>query len=161
MVINTNTGPPIVITSTSADELINLGRCRLHFKLSPKTFAYYFQIIKNLKRDLILDLGLNFQKTFKISQDITDDDDLYLHIRRKIVTFSQQAKNTTNHISTCECSTLHICIIHNSTEVQAMGGQHHQQTTRSRHDTTNYEYLDITCDNCTQEGIETTPSNKC
>ena len=32
-----------------------------------------------------------------------DDNDLYLHIRRKIVTFSQQAKNTTNHISTHEC----------------------------------------------------------
>ena len=41
---------------------------------------------------------------FKISQDITDDNDLYLHIRRKIVTFSQQAKNTTNHISTHECT---------------------------------------------------------
>ena len=39
---------------------------------------------------------------FKISQDIMDDNDLYLHIRRKIVTFSQQAKNTTNHISTHE-----------------------------------------------------------
>ena len=37
-------------------------------------------------------------------QDITDDNDLYLHIRRKIVTFSQQAKNTTNHISTHECT---------------------------------------------------------
>ena len=33
-----------------------------------------------------------------------DDNDLYLHIRRKIVTFSQQAKNTTNHISTHECT---------------------------------------------------------
>ena len=32
-----------------------------------------------------------------------DDNDLYLHIRRKIVTFSQQAKNTTNHISTHKC----------------------------------------------------------
>ena len=32
-----------------------------------------------------------------------DDKNLYLHIRRKIVTFSQQAKNTTNHISTHEC----------------------------------------------------------
>ena len=64
-------------------------------------FEYYFQILKNLKRDLIL--GLNFQRMFKISQDITDDNDLYLHIRRKIVTFSQQAKNTTNHISTHEC----------------------------------------------------------
>ena len=31
------------------------------------------------------------------------DNNLYLHIRRKIVTFSQQAKNTTNHISTHEC----------------------------------------------------------
>ena len=41
---------------------------------------------------------------FKISQDITDDNDLYLHIRRKIVTFSQQAKNTTNHISMHECT---------------------------------------------------------
>ena len=41
---------------------------------------------------------------FKISQDIRDDNDLYLHIRRKIVTFSQQAKNTTNHISTHECT---------------------------------------------------------
>ena len=65
-------------------------------------FEYYFQILKNLKRDLIL--GLNFQRTFKISQDITNDNDLYLHIRRKIVTFSQQAKNTTNHISTHECT---------------------------------------------------------
>ena len=33
-----------------------------------------------------------------------DDNDLYLHIRRKIVTFSQQPKNTTNHISTHECT---------------------------------------------------------
>ena len=33
-----------------------------------------------------------------------DDNDLYLHIRRRIVTFSQQAKNTTNHISTHECT---------------------------------------------------------
>ena len=41
---------------------------------------------------------------FKISQDIMDDNDHYLHIRRKIVTFSQQAKNTTNHISTHECT---------------------------------------------------------
>ena len=32
-----------------------------------------------------------------------DGDDIYLHIRRKIVTFSQQTKNTTNHISTHEC----------------------------------------------------------
>ena len=64
-------------------------------------FKYYFQILKNLKQDLIL--GLNFQRTFKILQDIMDDNDLYLHIRRKIVTFSQQAKNTTNHISTHEC----------------------------------------------------------
>ena len=65
-------------------------------------FEYYFQIFKNLKRDLIL--GLNLQRMFKISQDITDDNDLYLHIRRKIVTFSQQAKNTTNHISTHKCT---------------------------------------------------------
>ena len=65
-------------------------------------FEYYFQVLKNLKQDLIL--GLNFQRTFKILQDITDDNDLYLHIRRKIVTFSQQAKNTTNHISTHECT---------------------------------------------------------
>ena len=101
MVIDTNAGPPIVITSASADELVNLGQCRLRLKLSPKTFEYYFQIIKNSKRELIL--GLNFQRTFKISQVITDDDDLYLHIRRKIFTFSQQAKNTTNHISTHEC----------------------------------------------------------
>ena len=85
----------------SGDKLINLGRCRLHIKLGDKTFEYYFQILKNLKRDLIL--GLNFQRTFKISQDITDDNDLYLHIR-KIITFSQQAKNTTNHISTHECT---------------------------------------------------------
>ena len=33
-----------------------------------------------------------------------NDNDLYLQIRRKIVTFSQQAKNTTNHISTHECT---------------------------------------------------------
>ena len=71
-------------------------------KLGEKMFEYYFQILKNLKQDLIL--GLNFQRTFKISQDIMDDNDLYLHIRRKIVTFSQQAKNTTNHISTHECT---------------------------------------------------------
>ena len=31
---------------------------------------------------------------------------IYLHIRRKIVTFSQQVKNTTNHISTNECTQL-------------------------------------------------------
>ena len=91
-----------MITSALAEELINLGRCRLCIKLSPKTFKYYFQMIKNLKGDLIL--GLNFQRTFKILQDITDDDHLYLHIRRKIVTFSQKAKNTTNHISTHECT---------------------------------------------------------
>ena len=64
-------------------------------------FEYYFQILKNLKGDLIL--GLNFQRTFKILQDITDDNNLYLHIRRKIVTFSQQARNTTNHICMHEC----------------------------------------------------------
>ena len=49
IVIDTNAGPAIMITSASADELINLGRCRLHIKLGPKTFEYYFQIIKNLK----------------------------------------------------------------------------------------------------------------
>ena len=96
MVINTNAGPAIVVTSASDDELINLGRCRLCIKLGKKMFVYFFQLLKNLKRDLILDL--NFQRMLKISQDITDDNDLYLHIRRKIVTFSQQAKNTTNHI---------------------------------------------------------------
>ena len=101
-VINKNAGPAIVVTSASDGKLINLGRCRLHIKLGEKTFEYYFQILKNLKQDLIL--GLNFQRTFKISQDIMDDDDLYLHIRRKIVTFSQQAKNTTNDISTHECT---------------------------------------------------------
>ena len=100
-IIDTNAGPAIIVISASDDKLINLGRCRLHVKLGEKTFEYYFQILKNLKRDLIL--GLNFQRMFKISQDITDDNDLYLHIRRKIVTFSQQAKNTTNHISTHEC----------------------------------------------------------
>ena len=102
MVINTNAGPAIVVTSASDNELINLGQCRLRVKLGEKTFEYYFQILKNLKRDLIL--GLNFQRTFKISQDITDDNNPYLHIRRKIVTFSQQVKNTTNHISTYECT---------------------------------------------------------
>ena len=101
-VIDTNAGPAIIVTSASDDELINLGRCRLHIKLGEKMFKYYFQILKNLKRDLML--GLNFQRTFKILQDITDDNNLYLHIRRKIVTFSQQAKNTTNHISTHECT---------------------------------------------------------
>ena len=98
MVIDTNAGPPVVITSASAEELTDLCQCRIHIKLGPKTFEYYFQIIKNLKRDLML--GLNFQRMFKISQDITDNNNLYLHIRRKIVTFSQQAKNMTNHIST-------------------------------------------------------------
>ena len=96
MVIDTNTGPAIVVTLASDDKLINLGPCRLCIKLGEKTFEYYFQILKNLKGDLIL--GLNLQRIFKISQDITDDNDLYLHIRRKIVTFSKQAKNTTNHI---------------------------------------------------------------
>ena len=57
-----------------------------------------------MKQDLIL--YLNFQRTFKILQDKTDDNDLYLHIRKKIVTFSQQAKNTTNHISICDCMQL-------------------------------------------------------
>ena len=101
-VIKTNAGPTIVVTRASDDKLINLGRCRLHIKLDEKTFEYYFQILKNLKRDLIL--GLNFQRMFKISQNIMDDNDLYLHIRRKIITFSQQAKNTTNHISTHKCT---------------------------------------------------------
>ena len=93
-VIDTNAGPAIVVTSASDDEHINLGCCTLCIKLGDKTFEYYFQILKNLKRDLIL--GLNFQRMFTISQDIMDDNDLYLHIRRKIVTFSEQAKNTTN-----------------------------------------------------------------
>ena len=80
-VIDTNTGPAIIVTSASDDKLINLGRCRLYIKLGEKTFEYYFQIFKNLKRDLILDL--NFQRTFKISQDITDDNDLYLQAHKK------------------------------------------------------------------------------
>ena len=101
-VINTNAAPAIVVTTASDDELINLGRCRLCIKLGEKTFEYYFQILKNLKRDLIL--GLNFQRMFKISQDIMDDNDLYLHIWRRIVTFCQQAKNTINHISTHKCT---------------------------------------------------------
>ena len=101
MVIGTNAGPAIIVTLASDDKLINLGQCRLLIKLGEKMFKYYFQILKNLKRDLIL--GLNFQRTFKILQDITDDNDLYLHIRRKIVTFSQQV-NTTDHISTHKCT---------------------------------------------------------
>ena len=100
-IIDTNARPAIVVTSASDDKLINLGRGRLRVKLDIKTFKYYFQILKNLKRDPIL--GLNFQRMFKISQDITDDNDVYFQIRRKIVTFSQQAKNITNHISTHEC----------------------------------------------------------
>ena len=91
----------MIITSASNDELTNLGRCRLRFKLGEETFEYYFQIIKNLKRDLIL--GLNFQKMFKISQDITDSNDLYLHIRNKIITFSTQSTNKKNYICTQEC----------------------------------------------------------
>ena len=58
-VIDTNAGPAIVVTTASDDKLINLGQCRLDIKLGEKTFEYYFQILKNLKRDLIL--GLNFQ----------------------------------------------------------------------------------------------------
>ena len=42
MVIDTSAGPPIIITSVSAEELTNLGRCRLCLKLGPKTFEYYF-----------------------------------------------------------------------------------------------------------------------
>ena len=90
--------------SASAEKLTNLGQCRLCIKLGPITFKYYFQIIKNLKRGLIL--GLIFIRTFKISQDITDDNNLYLYIRRKIVAFRQQAKNTTNYRSTHECKQL-------------------------------------------------------
>ena len=93
--------PPVIITSASNDKLTNLGRCRLRFKLGEETFEYYFQIIKNLKWDLIL--GLNFQKTFKISQDITDSNNLYLHIRNKIITFSTQSTNKKNYICTQEC----------------------------------------------------------
>ena len=89
-----------MIMSASEDELINLGCCRVCFKLGQKTFEYYFQIIKNLKRDLIL--GLNFQRMFKISQDITDDNDLFLHIRNNIVTFSIQSQNVNNCIRTHE-----------------------------------------------------------
>ena len=55
-----NTGPLLLISSASEDELINLSHCRIRFKLGQKSFEYYFQIIKNLKRDLIL--SLNFQK---------------------------------------------------------------------------------------------------
>ena len=106
-VINTNAGPAIIVTSASDDELVNLGRCRLHVKLGEKTFEYYFQILKNLKRDLIL--GLNFQRMFKISQDITDDNDLYLHIRRKIVTFSQQA-NSVNRQRTLQTTSVHMSV---------------------------------------------------
>ena len=91
----------MIIMSASNNELTNLGRCRLRFKLGEETFEYYFQIIKNLKRDLIL--GLNFQKTFKISQDITDSNNLYLHIRNKIITFSTQSTNKKNYICTQEC----------------------------------------------------------
>ena len=42
MVMNTSAGPPIIITSVSAEELTNLGQCRLHIKLGPTTFEYYF-----------------------------------------------------------------------------------------------------------------------
>ena len=100
-VIEANMGPPVIITSASSEELTNLRQCRLHFKLGDETFKYFFQIIKNLKRELIL--VLNFQKTFKISQDVTDTNDLYLHIRNKIVTFSVQSINTNNYICTPEC----------------------------------------------------------
>ena len=95
-IVDANTGPPIIIMSASNNELTNLRRCRLCLKLGEETFEYYFQIIRNLKRDLIL--GLNFQKIFKISQDITDTDDLYLHIRNKIITFSIQSTNSKNYI---------------------------------------------------------------
>ena len=88
-VIYMNAGPPIIIMSASSEELINLGQCKLQFKLGAQTFKYYFQIIKNHKQYLIL--GLNFQRSFKILQDITEDNDLYFHIRNKIVTFSKQA----------------------------------------------------------------------
>ena len=40
---------------------------------------------------------------FKISQDITDSNDLYLHIRNKIITFSTQSTNKKNYICTQEC----------------------------------------------------------
>ena len=40
---------------------------------------------------------------FKILQDVIDTEDLYLHIRNKIVTFSIQSTNTNNYICTWEC----------------------------------------------------------
>ena len=40
---------------------------------------------------------------FKISQDITDTEDLYLHIRNKIITFSIQSTNSKNYIYMQEC----------------------------------------------------------
>ena len=86
-------------------------------------FEYNFQILKKLKRDLILDL--NFQRTFKILQDIMDDNNLYLHIRRKIVTFSQQAKNTTNHISTHKCTQIKLQSF-KQFQVKAQKGQYTQ-----------------------------------
>ena len=36
IVINTNTGPAIVVTWASDNKLINLGQCRLHIKLGGK-----------------------------------------------------------------------------------------------------------------------------
>ena len=102
-VINTNARPAIVVTSASDNELINLGRCRLRIKLGEKMFEYYFQILKNLKQDLIL--GLNFQRMFKISQDITDDNDLYLHIGKKLLHSVNKQKTlqiTSVHTNVCK-----------------------------------------------------------
>ena len=62
-VIDTDAGPPIMINSASNNELVNMGCCRTCLKLEMKIFEYYFQIIKNLKHDLII--GLNFKRTFK------------------------------------------------------------------------------------------------
>ena len=83
-----------------------MGRCRIRIKLGSKTFEYYFQIIENLKRDLIL--GLNFHRTFKISQDVTDDNELYLHIRCNVITFSIQTlqSNKKNYVKARECMKL-------------------------------------------------------
>ena len=49
MVIDTNAGPAIVVTSTSDDKLINLGQYRLCIKLGKKTFEYYFCEVRGPK----------------------------------------------------------------------------------------------------------------
>ena len=52
MVIDTSTGPAIIITSALAEELTNLGWCRLHIKLVQKLLNITFKSSKTWNKTL-------------------------------------------------------------------------------------------------------------